>query len=269
MPENKYTWNNIIINPHDKKAESAIGRECYFDNNPGSVLGRANYEDTVNLLPLKEIEPDSSYPFIFDGVEGPVAFSCIVVKKEVPYSDRAKRWIEENDLKVGDYVKVLRKTELYENRWGSFWVDEMGDYISKALKVLAINSLNGLICLECDDTGYDFPYFVLEKVEPPKPKYIPFESMHEFISAYYKANNEIIVSTESMLSGFGMWLKSKEVGAYKMVYEIWDDGVVIGDRKMRYDLSSEVFNDNTTWEELIKEYIFLDGTPCGKLRETE
>lgn len=86
----EYIWDNIIINPHDEKAEDAIGKECYFDNNPSNVLGRANHDDTVNILPLKEIEPNSAHPFIFDGVEGPVAFSCIIVKKKEVASSETK-----------------------------------------------------------------------------------------------------------------------------------------------------------------------------------
>ena len=267
MDEEKYTWDDIIINPHIKRAEDVVGRKCYFDNNPGNVLGRANYGDTVNILTLKKIEQNSAYPFIFDGVEGPVAFSCIVVKKEEPYSERAKKWIKENDLKVNDYVKVTRKAEIYEDGWDSLWNDSMTDYIGKALKVLAINSLRGLISLECDDAVYDFPYFVLEKAEKPEYQYVPFKSKEEFIEAYHYHDNAKYSETDDILMNYGMWLWSNEDGSYKLVTEIWNAGVVIGDDKMRITNEEghiDVFNDTTSWVKLFSEYRFLDGSHCGK-----
>lgn len=103
----EYTWNDIIINPNNKRAGSIIGKECYFDNNPGNVLGRANYDDTVNILPLKEIEPNSAYPFIFDGVEGPVAFSCIIVKKEIVSSEIKTVPFKNIDEFLGHYGSSL------------------------------------------------------------------------------------------------------------------------------------------------------------------
>lgn len=91
------------------------------------------------------------------------------------------------------------------------------------------------------------------------PGYVPFESTHEFISAYYKANNEIVVNTESMLSGFGMWLRCKEnfesnaKPFLACVSEIYDDCITIGK-----------YPDPITFKGLLEYCEFLDGSPCGK-----
>lgn len=110
---------------------------------------------------------------------------------------------------------------------------------------------------EVDNEGY-WDCIILKK-EEPKPKYVPFESTHEFISAYYKANNEIVVNTESMLSGFGMWLRCKENfdsnarPFLACVSEIYDDCITIGK-----------YPDPITFKGLLEYCEFLDGSPCGK-----
>ena len=53
-----------------------------------------------------------------------------------------------------------------------------------------------------------------------------------------------------------------------MVTEIWNEGVVVSDIKMKTikEGDDEYFtmNDVTDWRELLRDYEFLDGTPCGK-----
>ena len=49
-----------------------------------------------------------------------------------------------------------------------------------------------------------------------------------------------------------------ENGDYFLVTEIWGDGVVLGS------------NQTTThWDDLLEEFIFLDGSPCGKESKDE
>ena len=93
---------------------------------------------------------------------------------------------------------------------------------------------------------------IIVKKEGSKPKYVPFESQHEFISACYKANKEIIIDTESMLSSFGMWLKCGE--HYELVTYIHNKGITIDDVSIN-------------WRTLFESYTFLDGSPCGRLME--
>lgn len=248
----EYTYKDIIIDPTSEEAKNAVGKECYFSIDPTSCL--KNAKENHKLYILESIEVDYRYPFIDNHS---LHYGCLIVKKEPSCEERAKKWIEENNLKVGDYVKVLRKTELYENRWGGVWVDEMSDYIGNALKVLAINSLNGLISLECDDTVYVFPYFVLEKVEPPKSKYVPFESIEEFVERYTEVKEGTEFGTfEDNLLQCGMWIKSKDYDDLSQVTVIREYGICI-------DTMSTI----VLWKNLLDDFEFIDGTPCGKLVE--
>ena len=265
----KYTYEDIIMDPNDPRLENAIGKECYFADYPKKLLNSAIYDLPEYLDCLTDIRKEEVCTFVDKKGN---KWASIIIKKEKPYAERAKKWIKENDLKVNDYVKVTRKAEIYEDGWGSLWNDSMTDYIGKAVKVLAINSLRGLISLECDDAVYDFPYFVLEKAEKPESQYVPFESKEEFIEAFQYHDNANYSETEDILMNYGMWLWSNENGSYKLVTEIWNAGVVIGDDKMRITNEEghiDAFNDTTSWVKLFSEYRFLDGTPCGKLEKED
>lgn len=241
----EYTYNDIIIDPTSEEAKNAIGKEAYYSNNPTECLEYANNDDKSHLERFNGIEKYNC-PFNF----GDFNYSCLIVKKEEPYEERAKKWIKENGLKKGDYVKVVRKAKDYEDGWDSRWTKERDDFIGKVIPVSDIGESTGVILSYCccDWAGYDFPYFVLEKVEP-EPKYVSFESPQEFISAYNKASKEVMSDTESMLLNSGMWLK-------------WQDHYVgityISKKGVNYGVE---FLD---WDELLDEYTFLDGSPVGK-----
>lgn len=99
---------------------------------------------------------------------------------------------------------------------------------------------------------------IIPKKEDPKPKYIPFESVNEFIDAYDCANYSVKNGTveNKLLSYGGIWLKGKVSGFYYMVAEIRSDGVVLaGDQDVIF------------WSELLKDYVFLDDSSCGRLVE--
>lgn len=106
--------------------------------------------------------------------------------------------------------------------------------------------------------------FIIIKKEP-KLEYVPFESIEEFLTAYFKsvANSECIQKT---ISSTGIWLKHND--AFLLVVEIWNRGVVIGDINMQ---TTEIEEDEyltvhgvTNWKELLEDYTFLDGSPCRK-----
>ena len=150
------------------------------------------------------------------------------------------------------------------------------DYPTKLLESARYNSALYLDCLTniskekacpfSDKNGSGWALIIIKK-EEPKPKYIPFESKEEFIEAYHYHDNAKYSETEDILLNYGMWLWSNEDGSYKLVTEIWNAGVVIGDDKMRITNEEghiDAFNDTTSWIKLFSEYRFLDGTPCGK-----
>ncbi len=118
-----------------------------------------------------------------------------------------------------------------------------------------------------DHYGHTWILIIIKKEE--NPEYVPFEDGDEFLEYYIsKANNP---SKHKLESVGGIWLKGFDTDVYFMVTELWDDGVVINDSKMRTTQESSdrycTINDTTSWEELFKDYTFLDGTPCGKLME--
>ena len=128
---------------------------------------------------------------------------------------------------------------------------------------------NNPFCVKQNDGVYKYPCIIEKKEEPkPKPKYVPFKNITEFLDAYRNAPG--CLNEESyFLSNHGMWLKDKDrKGAYFMVTEIWNEGVVVSDIKMKTtkEGNNEYYttNENTEWKELLRDYTFLDGSPCGK-----
>ena len=136
-------------------------------------------------------------------------------------------------------------------------------YRKSAVEGILTNMDDGYF--EVDNEGY-WDCIILKK-EEPKPQYVPFKSKEEFIEAYHYHDNAKYSETEDILLNYGMWLWNNENGSYKLVTEIWNAGVVIGDDKMRITNEEghiDAFNYTTSWIKLFSEYRFLDGTPCGK-----
>ena len=124
-------------------------------------------------------------------------------------------------------------------------------------------------CTFVDKNGSAWTLIIIKKEEPkPKPKYVPFKNITEFLDAYGSAPG-CLNEEAYFLSNHGMWLKDKDrKGAYFMVTEIWKEGVVVSDIKMKTtkEGNDEYYttNETTEWKELLRDYTFLDGSPCGK-----
>ena len=98
---------------------------------------------------------------------------------------------------------------------------------------------------------------IIVKKEEPKPEYIPFQDGREFFNSYLSVESRL-EKEDYFLSNHGIWLMDCENGDYFLVTEIWGDGVVLGS------------NQTTThWDDLLEEFIFLDGSPCGKESKDE
>ena len=106
--------------------------------------------------------------------------------------------------------------------------------------------------------GMIFNYVcIIPKKEEPKPEYIPFQDGREFFNSYLSVESRL-EKEDYFLSNHGIWLMDCENGDYFLVTEIWGDGVVLGS------------NQTTThWDDLLEDFIFLDGSPCGKEVEDE
>ena len=112
------------------------------------------------------------------------------------------------------------------------------------------------------DDEVNWVMVIIKKKEPkPKLKYIPFESVEEFLDVYFL--NKEKYTTGILLKLEGIWLREKETGALCMATEIWDEGLVIGDTRLTIS-GTDVLITTTDWDELFSKYSFIDGTPCGK-----
>jgi hypothetical protein len=70
------------------------------------------------------------------------------------------------NFKVGDKVRILRKTDDFELGWGDAWFPDMDKYIGKVIEIDKVLPC-GCVMIE----GRRFPWFVLELVEPVSEKH--------------------------------------------------------------------------------------------------
>lgn len=249
----KYTWENIIFNPETEEIKTFVGKECYFGDSPAECLKNAN--DDTDLGVLEDIKIGTIYPFFKQGIGS--GYGCIIQKRDLSYAERASKWIEENDLKVGDYVRVTRKAKSNEKEWSDSWSVFMDYYIGKTVCVDSIGKEYGTIFLSLDNSLYNFPYFVLEKVE--NPKCVPFSNMEELASTYEETMQGYDIYTFiDNLRCNGMWIRCKEDrGVYQIIGMLADGVIVAG------------FEKKKTWEELFNEFEFVNKEPCGKRAYTQ
>ena len=141
-------------------------------------------------------------------------------------------------------------------------------YDSPTMLLKMANSNDGARTLESIDES-DYPFndkefgsewtCIIVKKEDQKPKYVPFETLDEFIESYKKAEERIDYSNiEHYIASYGMWLRFNNDDVMCAVTEIWADGVFLGHDHMKIK-----------WEELLNFYTFIDDSPCGKLMEVK
>lgn len=130
------------------------------------------------------------------------------------------------------------------------------------------NSPNNFFSLKEINENNEYPFtdgkyedvwtLIIIKKEEPK-KYVPFETLDEFIESYKKSEERITYSnTRDYIASCGMWLRFNNDDVLCAVTEIWTDGVFLGHDHMKIK-----------WEELFNFYTFMDDTPCGKEVEDE
>ena len=93
--------------------------------------------------------------------------------------------------------------------------------------------------------------------EEQKPKYVPFKSIEEFVERYTEVKEGAEFGTfEDNLLQCGMWLKSKDDDDLSQVTVIREYGICI-----------DTMSTFVSWKNLLDDFEFIDGTPCGKLEE--
>lgn len=97
-----------------------------------------------------------------------------------------------------------------------------------------------------------------------KPEFVPFESADEFLDEYDNATYSVSSGTleNKLLNYGGVWLKSKKDDSLCMVAGIRDNGLVICDKERTISDPIE-YNVKMSWTEILADFVFLDGTPCG------
>ena len=113
---------------------------------------------------------------------------------------------------------------------------------------------------------------IIPKKNEPKPEFVPFKSADEFIDEYDNANYSINSGTleNKLLNYGGVWLKSKKDNSLCMVAGVSNNGLVICDKERTSSEPIE-YNVRMSWAEILANFVFADGTPCGmnSLRRSE
>ena len=138
-------------------------------------------------------------------------------------------------------------------------------YLSDFPKIALNNARDNLItdrlkriekeetCPFVDEEEEDNWAVIILKKEEPKPEFMPFKNISEFLNAY-RSVASWLGEQDLYLNNRGIWLKDKDIdGVFYIVTEIWKDGVVLGSDQ-----------STTKWDDLLCGYTFLDSTPCGR-----
>lgn len=99
---------------------------------------------------------------------------------------------------------------------------------------------------------------IIIKKEDPKPEYVPFDTIEEFVKASIEHNKD------HYLAGTGIWIKE----TYNNTGDEYCFVMVNGCSEYDEQIS---ISDNMwmTFKEIFDAYTFLDDTPCGKLKEVK
>lgn len=155
-----------------------------------------------------------------------------VKKLKITFSKSYLELHNESGLKVGDKVKVVRKATNREQGWDNSWTTDMDVCVGNYYEINYDGEHTGF-ALNCIG-NFNFPYFVLEKVEE---KYVPYT----------------LEDAEKLI---GKSIKSKDGSVFCSIVYISENEVYRGDR----------FRIN--FLELLNNWTELDGSPLGKLTET-
>ena len=236
------TAKDILTGAVDK--ESLIGKTVYYSDLLTSIVRYASSDDGKGKLLEVDIDDSIVRPFLVNTPGGnKVWWSYIIPEKEKYYEERQAEWVEKVGLKAGDKVRILRKFDDCKQGFhcGMNPEGQMDCLVGKVVEVMEIDARS--ICLYNEDKSdwWVWPYFCLEKVEL---EYVPFD----------------LGKPEDRDALRGKWVKSKDPD-YFYEYQI-----------TKFDQADhEIFinfeDGRTSGDELLKDFVFLDGSPVGKLKE--
>ena len=110
----------------------------------------------------------------------------------------------------------------------------------------------------------NFEHIIIKKKDSDNG-YIPFRNAREFLEACLRKKEKFaIIMRSGQLSQLdGIQLNQKDSGVKFVTTDIWDEGIAILSKKLTIKGMS-ILKYTTTWEGLLENFTFLDGSPCGK-----
>lgn len=147
-----------FIEPTNKHA----GQMVEVSNNQTSWTRR----ELVYVLPEKFAkkfictvidEPHKTYDWAYARIKAPKTYAELQA---------------ESGLKVGDWVRVVRKFENGEKGYGLSWFDTLKKHIGHVgmIEIMEDESNGRGGCVHVSGIPYVLPYFILEKIEKPETK---------------------------------------------------------------------------------------------------
>lgn len=160
------------------------------------------------------------------------------------YEQTQEQWIEENNVRVGDKVKILRTFEHHEMGVQNSCTREMHKLVGTTSRICAINGRRGITL----ENGFQWPWFVLEKVESAQRAFpierivgheievregglkigcqnLTFDTIDEFIERYNKWRSDSPTPIEGFgfqyLTIFGERVKPSELFDFIDTYKQW------------------------------------------------
>lgn len=158
--------NSVEIKTGDavlvRDSEHGVWSYCHF-----------SHKKDDNYFPYCTSFTDSMYCIPYEGNEDLVGTTNNFIKPKVyntTYIENQRKWVNENNIKVGSKVKIIKKADSEECGWGAYWNNLMDDSINEIGTITMISddgfsNIGIQVYLENKDNYYFYPYFVLEKVK--------------------------------------------------------------------------------------------------------
>ena len=240
-----YTYDDIVtakdILTGKVKKEDIIGKRGWFllgiplDMSLNTIVRVCQWHGV-----LQTYDEDMAFPFRNVNNNGCTYFlpekeesAPEPVIKEKTYKERQDEWLRANGIREGDKLRIVRKAESHEDGWDDTWEPGMNNEVGNIGHVVVDNGDKGIaVYAKCG--SWNYPYFVLEKVED-EPAYIPFDLSDPKDRGFLRDK----------------WVKAKTTGIEAKVIGFGAVEVILIDR-------------GYTTDELLEEFTFLDGSPVGK-----
>ncbi len=175
-------------------------------------------------------------------------------------------------MKIGDKVKIAKVF----SKKGCTWVTQMSKFLNQEVTIDLVNFDNKTFCIKEEDSGYDFPFECLEESD------LDYKIR---VMQAFKEGKEI----ESYdTNGFEIWnldknptwnwyfynYRIKQEPEY-IPFDFSDAESLIGKVVKRKNINeifmlSYFYNVGTldySYTRLFNDFTFLDGSPCGKLKQ--